>query len=187
MQKLQEDEQALLEFKNTQMVAKKSRQTLEQRYKMLLRQLSEIERQGVEDINRQQVRMNSQYAQYLADYKTQAQTKAEKNISEIERNIQIQNQRLEDEAKIQDEELAYLENKNVEVEQENKEFAKELDERGVTVEQHARKQFEKSKKIKLLKTKIDLLEKSLSQIVADFEKERELLKFQNEQTIREQA
>jgi hypothetical protein len=33
--------------------------------------------------------MNSQYAQYLADYKTQAQTKAEKNISEIERNIQI--------------------------------------------------------------------------------------------------
>jgi hypothetical protein len=44
MQKLQEDEQALLEFKNTQMVAKKSRQTLEQRYKMLLRQLSEIER-----------------------------------------------------------------------------------------------------------------------------------------------
>lgn len=70
-----------------------------------------------------------------------------------------------------------METKNVEVEQENKEFAKELDERGVTVEQHARKQFDKTKKIKLLKTKIDLLEKSLSQIVADFEKERELLKF----------
>jgi len=52
------------------MVAKKSRQTLEQRYKMLLRQLSEIERQGTEDINRQQIRMNSQYAQFLADYKT---------------------------------------------------------------------------------------------------------------------
>jgi len=70
MQKLVEEEQALLEFKNTQMVAKKSRQTLEQRYKMLLRQLSEIERQGTEDINRQQIRMNSQYAQFLADYKT---------------------------------------------------------------------------------------------------------------------
>lgn len=99
----------------------------------------------------------------------------------------MQNQRLEDEAQIQDEELAYLESKNVEVEQENKEFAKELEDRGLTVEEHARRQFEKSKKIKLLKTKIDLLEKSLSQIVADFEKERELLKFQNEQTIREQA
>ena len=56
----------------------------------------------------------------------------------------------------------------------------------MTVEEHAKKQFEKNKKIKLLKTKIELLEKSLGQIVADFEKERELLKFQNEQIIREQ-
>ena len=38
----------------------------------------------------------------------------------------------------------------------------------------------------MLKTKIDLLENSLSQIVSDFEKERELIKFQNEQIIKEQ-
>ena len=38
--------------------------------------------------------------------------KAEKNISEIERNIMIQNLRLTEEAKLQDEELAYLDNKN---------------------------------------------------------------------------
>jgi hypothetical protein len=37
----------------------------------------------------------------------------------------------------------------------------------------------------MLKTKIELLEKSLGQIVSDFEKERELLKFQNEQIIKE--
>ena len=47
----------------------------------------------------------------------------------------------------------------------------------MTMEEHAQKQFEKAKKIKLMKTKIDLLEKSLGQIVADFEKERELLRF----------
>ena len=47
------------------------------------------------------------------------------------------------------------------------------------------KQFEQNKKIKMLKTKIDLLETNLSQIVQDFEKERELIKFQNEQIIRE--
>ena len=39
----------------------------------------------------------------------------------------------------------------------------------------------------MLKTKIDLLETSLGQIVTDFEKERELLKFQNEQIIKEQS
>ena len=45
------------------------------------------------------------------------------------------------------------------------------------MEQYAKKQFEKNKKIKLLKSKIELMEKTLGQIVADFEKERELLKF----------
>ena len=45
------------------------------------------------------------------------------------------------------------------------------------MEENAQNQFKKNKKIKLLKSKIDLLEKSLAQIVADFEKERELLKF----------
>jgi hypothetical protein len=48
------------------------------------------------------------------------------------------------------------------------------------------KQYEQNKKVKMLKTKIDLLESSLSQIVQDFEKERELIKFQNEQIIKEQ-
>jgi hypothetical protein len=38
----------------------------------------------------------------------------------------------------------------------------------------------------MLKTKIDLLESNLSVIVTDFEKERELIKFQNEQIIKEQ-
>ena len=38
----------------------------------------------------------------------------------------------------------------------------------------------------MLKTKIDLLETNLSAIVQDFEKERELIKFQNEQIIKEQ-
>ena len=55
----------------------------------------------------------------------------------------------------------------------------------MTTEEFSKKQFEKNKKIKMLKTKIELLEKSLGQIVTDFEKERELLKFQNEQIIRE--
>lgn len=39
----------------------------------------------------------------------------------------------------------------------------------------------------MLKTKIELLEKRLSEIVQNFEKEKELLKFQNEQVIKEQS
>lgn len=62
IQELQDQEQTLLEFKNTQMVAKKQRQNLEQRYKMLLRKLTEVERQGAEDVKRQKIMMDNEYA-----------------------------------------------------------------------------------------------------------------------------
>lgn len=42
------------------------------------------------------------------------------------------------------------------------------------------------KKIKVLKSKIQILEKSLAQIVEDFEKEKELVRYQHEQIIKEQ-
>lgn len=176
----------LLEFKNARMIKKKEIENEENRYKMLLNQHGQVMKQGAEDLERQKQRINAQYAQFLEDFRKKALLKAEKDISEIERNIQAQNQRLEDEAKIQDEELAYLENKNTQIELDNEQAQQDLKAKGMTVEEHAKKQFEKNKKIKLLKTKIELLEKSLGQIVADFEKERELLKFQNEQIIREQ-
>lgn len=61
----------------------------ENRYKMLLSQLAEVEAQGAEDLERQKQRINSHYARELEEYQKEAQSKAEKNISEIERNIQI--------------------------------------------------------------------------------------------------
>ena len=47
----------------------------------------------------------------MQQLKDKAQQDAEKNISEIERNIQAQNQRLEDEALLQEYELEYLQEK----------------------------------------------------------------------------
>lgn len=186
MKQLKTTQESILEFENSRLVKEKELENEENRYKMLLKQLAEVKEQGKEDLERQKQRINAQYAQFLEDFKKNAQTKAEKNISEIERNIQAQNQRLEDEAKLQEDELVYLELKNSAVEKENEQCQMELHKKGLTVEEHAKKQFEKNKKIKLLKTKIELLEKSLTQIVSDFEKEKELLKFQNEQIIREQ-
>ena len=87
--------------------------------------------------------------------------------------------------RIQELELQYLTDKNKDVEAENQQFEDDLQKKGMSVEEYAKAQFEKNKKIKVLKTKIELLEKSLGHIVQDFEKERELLKFQNEQIIKE--
>ena len=54
-----------------------------------------------------------------------------------------------------------------------------------TIEEYSKRQQSQSNKIKLLKSKIQILEKSLAQIVQDFEKEKELLKYSNEQQIKE--
>ena len=55
-----------------------------------------------------------------------------------------------------------------------------------TMEEYSKRQQNQNKKIKMLKNKIQILEKSLSQIVQDFEKEKSLLKKQNEDIIRNQ-
>lgn len=78
---------------------------------------------------------------------------------------------------MQEKEYAYLQDKIKQIQAENENCQRELKNRGMTVEEFSKKQFEKNKKIKMLKTKIDLLERCLSQQVTDFEKERELLKF----------
>ena len=56
-----------------------------------------------------------------------------------------------------------------------------------TVEEYSKRQNNQNKAIKKLKSKIQILERSLSQIVTDFEKEKTLLKFQNEKYIKEQS
>jgi hypothetical protein len=55
-----------------------------------------------------------------------------------------------------------------------------------TIEEYSKRQQSQNKKIKLLKSKIQILEKSLSQIVQDFEKDKVLLKKQNEEVISSQ-
>lgn len=63
---------------------------------------------------------------------------------------------------MQAQEQEYLEQKIKEIQADNEACQQELRSRGMTVEDHSKKQFEKNKKIKMLKTKIDLLERCLS-------------------------
>lgn len=52
-----------------------------------------------------------------------------------------------------------------------------------TSEQYEQRGLQQQKQIRILKDKIKVLETSLQQIVYDFEKEKELLKFQHESII----
>ena len=55
-----------------------------------------------------------------------------------------------------------------------------------TEEQYSQRADLQSKKIKASKNKIQILEKSLAQIVADFEKEKEMVRYQHESIIKDQ-
>lgn len=100
MQTLLKAEEQLREFKNAKMVKKKEIENEENRYKMLLSLDNQVQKQGAEDRERQKQKINAHYAQLLDDFRKNAIEKAEKNISEIERNIMIQNFRLGEEAKL---------------------------------------------------------------------------------------
>lgn len=139
MRELTRHQQALLEFKQSSSIKAREIENEENRYRMLLSLHGQVVAQGIDDIERQKQKINAQYAKFLDDFKHNAQMNAEKNISEIERNIMVQNVRLEEEAAIQDEELAYLDNKTTQLELTNEQALSELKEKGVSMEQHAKK------------------------------------------------
>lgn len=59
----------------------------EQRYQMLLEQLENLKRSGEAEMEAQKKKINDGYEQTFLEYKEKANRDAEKNISEIERNI----------------------------------------------------------------------------------------------------
>ncbi len=63
----------------------------QQHYDQLTEQLAALKEQHRVEQMRQKQRIEEQYNKFLEDFKTKAQSDAEKNISEIERNIQAQN------------------------------------------------------------------------------------------------
>ena len=98
----------LNQFKDTKQMRIDSLKAEEERYQMLKMKLNALKKNGQAEMEAQKKRIEDQYAKNLEDFKAKAQSDAEKNISEIERNIQAQNNRLEDEALLQEYELEYL-------------------------------------------------------------------------------
>ncbi|CDW79859.1 UNKNOWN [Stylonychia lemnae] len=103
--------------------------------------------------------IESEYKESLEKFKAQAQLDAERNYYKREK------QKMADD---------------------NKTFKRDMMLNLGTADQYDQRGKNQQKKIKVLKSKIQILEKSLAQIVEDFEKEKELVRFQHEQIIKEQ-
>lgn len=152
-----------------------------------MRELQRVKEEYQRDLTALQKRIEDNFEKQINEYQKKAQSDAERNISEIERNIQLQNHVLEDHADLQQDEIDHTENVTKKLAGENDQYKDDLRMKNQAVEEFARKQYEQNNKIRMLKSKIELLEKRLSEIVSNFEKEKELLRFQSEQVIKEQS
>ena len=139
-----------------------------------------------DEIVQRKDRLKDEFKKKIEDKKLKAKMDADKRISEIDKSVQEQNFRLDDEVNLQNEVIEFMDKQKETIFEENIGYKKDLDANIDTVIDYAKKQYEQNLKIKDLKAKIGMLEKSLSQIVQDFEKEKELLKYQNEQIQQEQ-
>lgn len=107
-------------------------------------------------------------------------------MQQIERNIHAENQELTEKTMSQRYTLDYYRREKEQLKAMQSEKMRDLDIEQETSEKYETRGRNQQRKIGVLKEKILVLEKSLQQIVYDFEKEKELLKFQHESFIREQ-
>lgn len=185
MYSLTDDINQLTHFKNTYQQNEDILDAEKNRCKELHRELQRVRDEGVRDMQALQKRIEENFEKQINEYQKKAQSDAERNISEIERNIQLQNHMLEDHADLQQDEIDHTDKVTQQLSNENVQYKEDLRSKEQAVEEFARKQYEQNNKIRMLKSKIDLLENRLSEIVSNFEKEKELLRFQSEQVIKE--
>lgn len=126
----------------------------------------------------------------LIEEKTRLQKEAHAQLMEIKRNtdeevvnrldvstkrILQQNRRLAEDLKLHVQETAELQRVKGKLEEETKKLRRDLELNEEQMKEYAQDRFRHSKQVKELQSKVKNLEKSLAQVVKDFERERERL------------
>jgi len=136
----------------------------------------------------------------LIEEKTRLQKEAHAQLMEIKRNtdeevvnrldvstkrILQQNRRLAEDLKLHVQETADLQRIKAQLEEENRRLKRDMELNEQQVKEYAKDRFKHSREVKELQTKVKNLEKSLSQVVKDFEKERDRLVGKGKQDMEE--
>ncbi|CAI2366967.1 unnamed protein product [Moneuplotes crassus] len=108
---------------------------------------------------------------------------AETQVKQLGVEIHENNTQMNEKSVLQRYEISKLNKQKAQILKLNKNYKRDMMLNAETMEEYSKRQQTQNKKIKLLKSKIQILEKSLSQIVQDFEKEKSMLKKQNEEVI----
>lgn len=87
MATLESNKDTLDQFKDSKSMRQQNLKNEENRYQMLKMKLDSLKRNGAAEMEAQKKRIEDDFAKKLEEFKAKAQSDAEKNISEIERNI----------------------------------------------------------------------------------------------------
>ena len=91
------------------------------------------------------------------------------NVNNLEMDIYENNSKLNEKCIFQRYEIDRIKKQKEQIMKLNKNYKRDMMLNAETMEEYSKRQQSQNKKIKLLKSKIQILEKSLSQIVQDFE------------------
>ena len=108
------------------------------------------------------------------------------DIQEIEKNIHLENSKLTEKTVAQRYSIDYYKREIANLKEINKNFKRDININHGTEQEYVRRQELQQKRTKQYKQKIEILEQSLQQIVGDFEKEKEMVRYQHESIIKQQ-
>jgi len=134
-------------------------------------QMEALERKFLEEKNR----LQKEYKQMLAEMKKSSQEEAVERLDSSTKKILFENRRMAEELRLQVAETDALQKTKKVLEEEGKKLRREVSLNEQAVKEYAKQGFRQSKEIKELSAKVKSLERSLSQSVHQFEREKDTL------------
>ena len=133
--------------------------------------LDNLERKFLEEKNR----LQKEYKQMLAEMKKASQEEAVERLDQSTKKILFENRRMAEELRLQVGETDELQKAKKTLEEDNKKLRREVALNEQSVKEYAKQGFRQSKEIKELSARVKSLERTLSQSVQNFEREKDAI------------
>ena len=184
--KIADDELTMLgEFKQVKAVVEKKLRAKEKELEDFKNKheisMNALERKFLEEKNR----MNKEHEQHIAKIRMLAREEAQKGLDADTRRIVTDNRRMGEELRFQLQATEELQSIKARLEDENKKLKREVIMSVETEVLYAKKSNTQVRDARELQAKVKMLERSLSQVVRDFEKEKELEQIKAKQKVDE--
>ena len=136
------------------------------------------------ELAKMKMEIEAEYEEQLEKFQQKAHQEAQRTIQTIESQIHDENQTLTLKTISQRYRLE-KHKKEIEAQREqNRKLKRDIAINAGTEEQYMQRDTMQARKIQAYKNKIQILEKSLAQIVSDFEKDKEMVRYQHESIIK---